>query len=68
MKYLGAKADSTDPADRIRAFRAYVRDVYKTAERAKQFWMATKARDPSLAPKDLRVRAGAWIKKKFVGY
>jgi hypothetical protein len=68
VKYLGAKADSTDPADQIRAFRAYVRDVYKTAERAKQFWMATEAKDPSLAPEGLRGRVRFWIKKKFVGY
>ena len=67
-EYLGAKAGSTNPADQIRAFRAYVRDVYKTAERAKQFWIATKAKDSSLAPKDLRGRATVWIKKGFVGY
>jgi hypothetical protein len=68
VKYLGAKADSTDCDDQIRAFRAYVKDAYGTAERAKQFWQATSAKDATKAPKRLQGKAKIWIKNGWVGY
>ena len=36
--YLGANANSTDPALQLRAFRGYVRDRYGNADRAAAFW------------------------------
>lgn len=37
-KYLGADYATTDYNKQLGAFRAYVRDRYKTAEAAKSFW------------------------------
>ncbi|WP_409179809.1 DUF4157 domain-containing protein [Amycolatopsis sp. VS8301801F10] len=68
VKYLKDKADSTDCDDQIRAFRAYVRDVYGTAEIARQFWEATKAGDATKAPKGFEGKAKQWIKHGWVGY
>ena len=67
-KYLGAKADSTDCDDQIRAFRAYVKDAYGTAERAKQFWQATSTKDATKAPKSLQGKVKIWIKNGWIGY
>ena len=36
--YLGANANTTDPALQLRAFRGYVRDRYGNADRAAAFW------------------------------
>lgn len=36
--YLGANANTTDPALQLKAFRGYVRDRYGNADRAAAFW------------------------------
>jgi septal ring factor EnvC (AmiA/AmiB activator) len=38
--YLGADYDTIDCGKQLTAFRAYVRDRYRTAENAKAFWQA----------------------------
>ncbi|HEY4724518.1 MAG TPA: lytic transglycosylase domain-containing protein, partial [Actinomycetota bacterium] len=38
--YLGSQYATTDCGRQLWAFRAYVRDRYGTAERAKAFWQA----------------------------
>ena len=38
--YLGRDYATTDCGRQLWAFRAYVRDRYRTAERAKAFWQA----------------------------
>ncbi|MFD2469264.1 aggregation-promoting factor C-terminal-like domain-containing protein [Amycolatopsis silviterrae] len=68
VKYLKDKADSTDCDDQIRAFRGYVKDAYGTADVAKQFWLATKAKDPAKAPKGFEGKVKQWISKGWVGY
>jgi hypothetical protein len=45
-----------------------VKDGYGTADRAKQFWMATLAKDETKAPANLQRKAKDWIAKGWVGY
>jgi hypothetical protein len=40
LDYLGEDYATTDCGRQLWAFRAYVRDRYGTAERAKAFWQA----------------------------
>lgn len=67
-KQLGINPDTIDFNEQLQMGRAYITATYGTAERALAFWNATKQKNPSLAPVDLRGKVNTWISKNYVGY
>lgn len=59
---------SRDPVRQCEAGLRYVFTRYKTPARAVAFYNATRKKDSSLAPTDLRKKASFWISKGYKGY